>query len=114
MARTMDIHEIERLLDQQSLLPAAAVDAVIANLEAAALQLRDEPGSREAMRVQLRLLAEYRALRAFALRHGWHDPSASWPLRPDAQSEPAVLPPAARVAPDGPPEVAVTIVIHPA
>ena len=83
----MNIHEIERLLDDRSLLPGEEVGALLEELEQAALaDLRAEGSAlRDRARLLLKALNEYRALRAFAVRNGWRGPDHGWPLRAEAR-----------------------------
>jgi hypothetical protein len=114
----VNIHEIERLLDERSLLPGEEVGALLEELEEAALaDLRAEGSAlRDRARLRLKALNEYRALRAFAVRNGWRGPDHGWPLRAEAReaARPGSPPaPALVPAPLGEVADAATLVIKP-
>jgi hypothetical protein len=82
------IAEIEKLLENRVLLSDGAVSARLAELEADAQAERRAPLGSEGYEhgvALLKLLSEYRALRALARRHGWSSGEDEWPLRPEAR-----------------------------
>jgi hypothetical protein len=79
----MDLDVIERLLRERRLVSSRDVEQWLAELEAAAeAGLRAPAGSlrRADAAIRLNMIAEYEALRAFALRQGWSLPDGDWPL----------------------------------
>ncbi len=100
---TVDVPEIERLLDYRTLVPNSEVEASLAELEAlASAELEAARGSSRHTRglTRLQVIREYWALRLLARQQGWTAPleASDWPLRleagwptlpPQAPAEPA-------------------------
>jgi hypothetical protein len=88
----VDLDAIERVLRERMLVAWQEVDLWLGELEAAAEAELPAPAgwpTRTEPSLQLRIMAEYRALRTLALRHGWLLPESDWPLQSSRRGQSA-------------------------